>query len=132
MKPLVAFLFLPLCLHAAGLKATWVHEELNQLEGFELERRLHSDEDFELIASVGPEVRTYSDAGLMHNQTYVYRLRAVYEYGKSGGIVSEPVTTDGKADNPISFTVQPPRKVETYIDEDGNIRFDVIEPKEDL
>ncbi|MDN5204740.1 fibronectin type III domain-containing protein, partial [Fulvivirgaceae bacterium BMA10] len=54
----------------------WNHSGDNET-GFEIERSTEPGSGFSLIATVGSDVLSYSDTGLLENTTYYYRVRAV-------------------------------------------------------
>ncbi|MDN5205444.1 DUF1593 domain-containing protein, partial [Fulvivirgaceae bacterium BMA10] len=55
---------------------TWTHHDTNATS-FELERSTASGSGFTLIATLGSDILSYSDTGLLENTTYYYQIRAI-------------------------------------------------------
>jgi hypothetical protein len=79
---------------AAGLILSWQDNSTNE-NGFKIERGVGGN--YAEIASVGPNVKSYTDTGLLAGATYCYRIRAFNAYGVSSpsneSCASIPVAT---------------------------------------
>ena len=64
------------------LRLTWADHSRNE-DGFRIERRTGTNGSFGQVATVGPNVAAYLDAGLAAGTTYCYRLRAFNAAGHS-------------------------------------------------
>ena len=64
------------------INLTWV-DQANNEDGFKIERKVGTG-SFTQIATVGANVKTYSDTGLTRNTRYTYRVRAYNSVGNSG------------------------------------------------
>jgi hypothetical protein len=69
-------------LDAASLQLTWLDNSQNE-DGFYIERKLGTNGTFSLIATVGPNVASYSDDNLADSTTYCYRVNAFNGAGSS-------------------------------------------------
>ncbi len=67
---------------AAQLSLTWDDNSKDE-EGFRIERKKGEQGRFEEIASVGPNVASYTDASASVGTTYCYRVRAFNSVGNS-------------------------------------------------
>jgi uncharacterized protein len=63
------------------IAVSWI-DHANDESGFRIERKTGSEAFLE-IATVGPDVSSYVNAGLAENTTYVYRVRAYNGFGDS-------------------------------------------------
>jgi subtilisin family serine protease len=61
-------------------------------DGFRIERK-GSDGNFVLIATVGPDITTYTDTGLQPSTTYTYRVKAFNSVAGESSAVEASVTT---------------------------------------
>jgi Divergent InlB B-repeat domain len=77
---LAATISTPSWLLAAGLALSWQDNSTNE-DGFKIERA--SNASYVEIASVGPNVQTYTDSGLVEGASYCYRVRAFNASGVS-------------------------------------------------
>ena len=68
--------------NAASFQLTWVDNSQNE-DGFNIERKLGTTGTFSLLATVGPNVTSYSDNNLADSTTYCYRLNAFNSAGNS-------------------------------------------------
>ena len=62
-------------LDAASLQLSWVDNSDNE-DGFHIERKVGNDGIFSFVATVGPNVTSYTDDNLASNTTHCYRLNA--------------------------------------------------------
>ena len=67
---------------AAQLTLSWTDASDNE-DGFGIERRAGTGGSFARVASVGSNVRTYTDASLASSTTYCYRVNAFNTAGNS-------------------------------------------------
>jgi Divergent InlB B-repeat domain len=78
----------------AGLTLTWQDNSTNE-DGFKIERGVSGS--YAQIASVGPNIQSYTDMGLLAGTTYCYRVRAFNSSGVSSpsneSCATIPVTT---------------------------------------
>jgi hypothetical protein len=91
-RPKIFFLFFCFCMcisfiatgraAAASLQVAWVDNSDNE-DGFHIERKLGSNGSFSQIATVGPNVESYSDGNLADGTTYCYRVNAFNSAGSS-------------------------------------------------
>jgi len=68
--------------NAAQLFVKWTDNSKDE-KGFRIERKKDKQGSFEEIASVGPNVTSYTDAGASVGTTYCYRVRAFNSVGNS-------------------------------------------------
>jgi len=68
--------------HAAQLTITWTDNSDNEF-GFKIERRQGATGTFNQIATVGPDITSYTDFSLTDETTYCYRVRAFNGSGDS-------------------------------------------------
>jgi hypothetical protein len=68
--------------HAASFQLTWVDNSQDE-DGFNIERKLNTNGTFSLLATVGPDVTSFSDGNLSDNTTYCYRVNAFNSAGNS-------------------------------------------------
>jgi len=68
--------------NAAQLFVNWTDNSKGE-DGFRIERKKGKQGRFEEIASVGPNVTSYTDAGASVGTTYCYRIRAFNSVGNS-------------------------------------------------
>jgi len=68
-------------LSSSQIGLTWQDNSLDE-EGFELERSLDGAA-FNLMATLGANVTSFTDVGLQRNQRYYYRVRAFNSGGSS-------------------------------------------------
>ena len=73
----------------------WTDNASDEL-GFKIERRLDSEERYVQIATVAADITTYTDTGLIADETYHYRVRAYNEAADSDYAVSANATASGK------------------------------------
>lgn len=71
---------------------SWNDNSNNETE-FRIERKRTASGSWSQIASLGSNVRTYSDSGLSSNTIYFYRVRAANQAGVSGYSTESSVTT---------------------------------------
>ena len=64
------------------INLAWTDNATNET-GFEIERSRNGTTNFTPVATVGPNVRTYSDTGLRQNTRSYYRVRAINAAGPS-------------------------------------------------
>ncbi|MFA4843104.1 MAG: putative Ig domain-containing protein, partial [Candidatus Omnitrophota bacterium] len=67
--------------------------------GFKIERKMGAEGTYGQIAAVGQNVTTYSDTGLLAEQTYDYRVRA---YGTTFGSTTSDYSNQASATTPPS------------------------------
>lgn len=60
---------------SSTINLSWVDNSANEA-GFKIERKSNIAGTFSMIASVGPNISSYSNTGLSGNDTYYYRIRA--------------------------------------------------------
>jgi len=70
---------------------TWTDNSRDE-DGFQIERA-NDNKPWKLLATVGRDVRTFVDIGLMKNKTYSYRVRSVNRFGASSFTPAVTVTT---------------------------------------
>jgi len=69
---------------ASQLNLAWIDNASNE-DGFKIERCSGTNcTSFAQVATVGANVRTYSNTGLSKNTVYTYRVRAYNSFGNSG------------------------------------------------
>jgi subtilisin family serine protease len=68
---------------ASQIDLSWTDNSLNE-SGFKIERKAGSGGTFSQIATVSPNVTSYSDTGLSASTAYYYRVRAYNWNGNSG------------------------------------------------
>jgi hypothetical protein len=61
--------------------------------GFKIERRTETEGSYKQIATVGPDITTYADRGVVENTTYYYRVRAYNALGHSSYSNEDTTTT---------------------------------------
>ena len=61
----------------------WTDNSNNE-DGFKIERSPNGTSSWTQIATVGPNVTTYSNTGLTRNTRYYYRVRSYNALGNSG------------------------------------------------
>ncbi len=85
MKPLLAILALSLCslAHAVHADLSWLDNSANE-DGFTIERKDGASGVWQVVATVGVDVESYRDTGLMPGGFYVYRVAAFNAFGFSG------------------------------------------------
>lgn len=71
---------------------SWNDNSSNETE-FRIERKKTASGSWSQIASLGSNVRTYTNSGLSSNTTYFYRVRAANQAGTSGYSNERSVTT---------------------------------------
>jgi titin len=74
------------------INLAWADQSNNEA-GFKIERKLTSAPVFAEIATVGPNVTSYSNTGLSANTSYAYRLSAYNASGNSGYSNTASATT---------------------------------------
>ena len=86
---LLTLLVFPVILHitnvsvsAASLQLTWADNSPDET-GFNIERALGHTGTYSIIATVGPNITTFSDANLVDGTTYCYRVNAFNAAGTS-------------------------------------------------
>ncbi len=60
---------------AAELRLTWLDNSTDE-DGFNIDRKTRPTGTYTTIASVGPDITTYTDAGLLDDTEYCYRVYA--------------------------------------------------------
>jgi hypothetical protein len=80
--------------NAASLQLTWSDNSHNE-NGFDIERRTGSTGAFSILATLDPNMTTYTDSNLSNNTTYCYRLRAFNSIGGSPYSNEACATTTG-------------------------------------
>jgi len=80
---------------AAQLRLTWTDNSNNE-ERFEIERKLRLIGTYAQIATVGPNITSYTDSGLADETIYCYRVRA------SNGDGNSAYSNDSCAFTPIT------------------------------
>src|SRR3990170_4456443 len=86
---------------AAQLTLSWTDNSTSE-DGFNIERRTGSSTTFTQIATVGANVTSYVDGGLLDATTYCYRVQAFNTTGSSGYSNEQCATTAAAT---ISFTL---------------------------
>ncbi len=69
-------------LTAVQLRLSWADNSTNE-DGFRIERKVGTTGTFSVIATVGPNVTSYTDASLVSGTTYCYRVNAFNGAGNS-------------------------------------------------
>jgi hypothetical protein len=67
---------------AGQLRLAWI-DNANDEDGFKIERKTGTTGTYTQVATVGPNVTSYSDFGLADGATYCYRVRAFNSAGNS-------------------------------------------------
>ncbi len=67
---------------AESIQVTWTDNSANE-DGFRIERKVNTNGTYSTIASVGPDVSSYSDSSVASSITYCYRVRAFNSVGNS-------------------------------------------------
>jgi List-Bact-rpt repeat protein len=88
---------------AAQLTLGWTDNSTSE-DGFNIERRPGSSMTFAQIATVGPNVTTYTDGALPDATTYCYRVQAFNTAGSSG-YSNEQCATTAAATTSFTLTV---------------------------
>jgi fibronectin type 3 domain-containing protein len=75
-------------------KLTWTDNGTNET-GFKIERSTYPNREFTQIATVGPNVTTYTNAGLLPNTVYYYRVRSYLDgvntlYSNTASAINSP------------------------------------------
>ena len=85
----------------------WTDNASNEDE-FRVERRLDTDDVFELVGTTGPDVTAFSDDGLESGTTYVYRVQACNTAGCSefSAEASATTPTPSPPEPPSNLTAQ--------------------------
>ena len=95
------------CCHRAckcgKFQPTWVDNSQNE-DGFNIERKLGTTGTFSLLATVGPNVTSYSDNNLADSTIYCYRLNAFNSAGNSAYSNEACETTPATFDSPTAVT----------------------------
>jgi hypothetical protein len=94
---------IPLFLDAADLTLTWTDDSANE-DGFNVERLVGTTGAYAQLASVGVNVTSYTDSGLLDNTTYCYRVQAFNAAGSSG-YSNEVCATTAAATTSYTLTV---------------------------
>ena len=68
--------------NAASLQVGWIDNSENE-DGFSIERKLQSNGTYAVIATVGPNVTSYTDSSLANSTAYCYRVNAFNSAGNS-------------------------------------------------
>jgi hypothetical protein len=106
---------------ASRIDLTWMDNATNEL-GFRIERA-NSGGAFAEIATVGPNVTSYSNTGLTASTTYDYRVRA---YGSGGdSAYSGPASATSLAPPPVPTCTAPVllTKSDTNASRGGTVSF---------
>lgn len=77
---------------SSQIKLIWLDKSTNET-GFKIERSLYAITGFAQIATVGANVTTYINSGLLKNKTYYYRVRAYNTAGNSAYSNTASATT---------------------------------------
>ncbi|MBI2531840.1 MAG: fibronectin type III domain-containing protein, partial [Deltaproteobacteria bacterium] len=88
---------------AAQLILSWADNSTSE-DGFNIERRSGSSTTFTRIATVGANVTSYTDGGLLDATTYCYRVQAFNTAGSSG-YSNEQCATTAAATTTFSLTL---------------------------
>ncbi len=100
---------------------TWYDPSDNEL-GFEIERGLGCPgENFQLIATVGPDTESYTDTTAEPETTYAYRVRAFSEEGASDWTPEVCVTTPPFAPTGLSTTILSGSRVQLDWTDNSNV-----------
>lgn len=83
-------------LDAASLQLSWV-DNSDKEYGFHIERKVSNDEMFFFVATIGPDVISYTDDNLANDTTYCYRVNAFNDSGISAYSNEACGTTSGGA-----------------------------------
>jgi hypothetical protein len=67
---------------AAELHLTWTDTASNE-DGFRIERKMGTQGTFTQMATVGANITSYTDSGLVAGKTYCYRVQAFNVAGNS-------------------------------------------------
>ncbi|RJP81070.1 MAG: hypothetical protein C4522_06170 [Desulfobacteraceae bacterium] len=77
---------------------SWVDTSFDEL-GFKIKRRLDAEDTFTLVATVGPNITTYSDTGLEKNTYYRYIIQSYNEASNSSFYSPVYAHTDDEEDD---------------------------------
>jgi len=99
---------MPTKLAATALATTqidlsWQEHSLNE-DGFSIERKQGEGGTYEVLATVGPNLRVYSDTSCTPGITYYYRVRAFNAEGYSRYSNEASATTPGPPPTPTNLT----------------------------
>ncbi|HXV38987.1 MAG TPA: fibronectin type III domain-containing protein [Nitrosopumilaceae archaeon] len=65
----------------------------SKIKNYIIERKLHGQDDFAVIDTISPQFLKYSDAGLLGNTEYVYRVSVIDSQGKKSSSNEDSATT---------------------------------------
>ena len=68
--------------NAASFQISWTDNSQDE-DGFSIERKLQSNGTYAVIATVGPNVTSYTDSSLANSTAYCYRVNAFNSAGNS-------------------------------------------------
>ena len=105
----IMYVVAPGHVNAASFQLTWVDNSQDE-DGFNIERKLGTNETFSLIATVGPDVTSYSDENLANSTTYCYRVNAFNSAGNSDytNEACRTTPTSPSAPSPTPLPTPPP------------------------
>ncbi|MFN3648740.1 MAG: SBBP repeat-containing protein [Armatimonadota bacterium] len=81
-----------LAITSTSVELTW-NDNSDRESGFRVERRGHSQAEFQLVGEAGAGVNHYTDGGVSPGETYIYRVQAWNGSGASAYSEELPVTT---------------------------------------
>src|SRR5262249_15954688 len=84
---------------AGQLQLVWT-DNANNEDGFQIERKTGTAGTYTQVATVGPNVTSYTNFGLVDGATYCYRVRAFNSVGNSAYTLEEcaAARSDGRTD----------------------------------
>jgi hypothetical protein len=109
---------------AADFQLSWMDNSNNE-SGFLIERKTGTSGTFSQRATVGANVRTYTDAGLPSSTTFCYRVRAYNSAGNSA-FTPEACKTTPSSSSPAPTSPSPGATMITAEGESGALTSPMV------